>query len=168
VLSWIDRYGADSSSRKSALSALYLAAGRLLSEPSMTTAPSVVQTRHRHVRPRFFNTNSKTGNWSRHRDRALRSAFKGAPEMKKITTQLVGGNGRLVGENAIAFPCSEARNFHFGAGLQGSYGPRRKAARSRRTGCPAPRGREGPGFYGVEPIKFEKHEYFQFHMAVRN
>jgi hypothetical protein len=93
---------------------------------------------------------------------------KGPPEMKKITTQLVGGNARLVGENAIAFPCSEARNFHFGAGLQGSYGPRRKAARSRRTGCPAPRGREGPGFYGVEPIKFEKHEYFQFHMAVRN
>src|SRR5258708_20899726 len=41
VLSWIDRYGADSSSRKSALSALYLAAGRLLSEPSMTTAPSI-------------------------------------------------------------------------------------------------------------------------------
>jgi len=44
VLSLIDRYGADSKSRKSALSALYLAAGRLPSEPRMTTAPSVVQT----------------------------------------------------------------------------------------------------------------------------
>src|SRR6185312_13816434 len=48
------RYGADSSSRKSALSALYLAAARLLSDPCMTTFPSVVHTRHRHVRPRFF------------------------------------------------------------------------------------------------------------------
>jgi hypothetical protein len=82
VLSWIDRYGADSSSRKSALSALYLAAGRLISEPFMTTAPSVVHTHHRHVRPRFFKANSKTGN-SRRCDRALRSAFKGAPENGK-------------------------------------------------------------------------------------
>jgi hypothetical protein len=83
VLSWIDRYGAVSSSRKSALSALYLAAARLISEPFMTTAPSVVHTHHRHVRPRFFKATSKTGNWSRHCDRALRSAFKGAPENGK-------------------------------------------------------------------------------------
>jgi len=61
LLSLIDRYGADSKSRKSALSALYLAAGRLPSEPCMTTAPSVVQTHHRHVRPRFLKANLKTG-----------------------------------------------------------------------------------------------------------
>ena len=64
VLFGTKRYGADSSSRKSALSALYLAAGRLLSEPCMTTSPSVVHTRHRHVRLRFFKSFSKTGNWS--------------------------------------------------------------------------------------------------------
>jgi hypothetical protein len=51
----IIRYGADKSSKKSALSAAYLAVGRLLSEPSMTTFPSFVRTHHRHVvRPRFF------------------------------------------------------------------------------------------------------------------
>jgi hypothetical protein len=51
----IIRYGADKSSKKSALSAVYLAVGRLLSEPSMTTFPSFVHTHHRHVvRPRFF------------------------------------------------------------------------------------------------------------------
>jgi hypothetical protein len=83
VLSWIDRYGADSSSRNSALSALYLAAGRLISEPFMTTAPSAVHTHHRHVRPRFFKATAKTGNWSRHCDLVLRSAFKGAPENGK-------------------------------------------------------------------------------------
>jgi hypothetical protein len=62
LLSRINRYGAESSNRKSALSAWYLAAVRLLSEPTMTVAPSVVQTLHRHVRPRLFNTNSKTRN----------------------------------------------------------------------------------------------------------
>jgi hypothetical protein len=63
VFSRIDRNGAESNSRKSALSALYLAARRLLSEPCMTACPSVVHTHHRHVaRPRFFKTMSKTGN----------------------------------------------------------------------------------------------------------
>jgi len=57
-----NRYCAESSSRKSALSAWYLAAGRPLSEPCMTTAPSDVQTCHRHPRPRFFTTTSKSGN----------------------------------------------------------------------------------------------------------
>jgi hypothetical protein len=37
-----------------------LAAGRLLSEPSMTVSPSVVETRHSHLRRRFFKTTSKT------------------------------------------------------------------------------------------------------------
>jgi len=63
VFSRIDRNGADNSSRKSALSALYLAARRLLSEPCMTACPSIVHTHHRHVvRPRFFKTTSKTEN----------------------------------------------------------------------------------------------------------
>jgi hypothetical protein len=62
LLSRIDRYGAESSSRKIALSPLYLAVGRLLSEPCITTAPSDVQTCHRHVRRRFFTTTSKSGN----------------------------------------------------------------------------------------------------------
>jgi len=57
----IDRYGADDSSKKSALSALYLAARRLLSEPIMTTSPSAVHTDHLHFRPRFFKASSKTG-----------------------------------------------------------------------------------------------------------
>jgi len=44
------------SNRKSALFALYLAAGRLLSEPRIMTSPVVVHTRHFHVRPRFFKS----------------------------------------------------------------------------------------------------------------
>jgi hypothetical protein len=35
----------------------------------MTTAPSDIQTLHRHIRPRFFSTNSKTGNWSTSRSK---------------------------------------------------------------------------------------------------
>jgi hypothetical protein len=64
MLSRIDRYGADCNSKKSALSALYLAAGRLLSEPCMTTSPSEVHTLQLHFRLRLFKTTSKTGNLS--------------------------------------------------------------------------------------------------------
>jgi len=56
------RYGAHNSSRKSALSALYLAACRRRSEPCITTCPSVVRTHHLQARPRFFKITSKTGN----------------------------------------------------------------------------------------------------------
>jgi len=62
MLTLIDRYGADDSSRKSALSALYFAAGRLVSEPVMMTSPSEVDTDHFHFRPRFVSASSKTGN----------------------------------------------------------------------------------------------------------
>jgi hypothetical protein len=44
VFSRIDRNGAESNSRKSALSAWYLAARRLLSEPCTTARPSVAHT----------------------------------------------------------------------------------------------------------------------------
>jgi hypothetical protein len=57
-----DRYGADNRSRKSALSAWYLAAARLVSEPNMTTLPLVVHTRHLHMRPRLFKSTSKIAN----------------------------------------------------------------------------------------------------------
>ncbi len=41
---------------------------------------------------------------------------KRAPQSgEKSLTQLVGGNAELVGENAIAFSCSEGRNFHLAA-----------------------------------------------------
>jgi hypothetical protein len=44
---------------------------------------------------------------------------KGTPEMgKNHLPSLVGGNEQMVGENAIAFSCSEARNFHLAAGSQ--------------------------------------------------
>jgi hypothetical protein len=64
LLSRVDRYGAHNSSRKSALSALYLAPDRRRSEPCMTVCPSVVHTHHLQARPRFFRITSKTGNWS--------------------------------------------------------------------------------------------------------
>ncbi|WGS03194.1 hypothetical protein MTX26_35140 (plasmid) [Bradyrhizobium sp. ISRA443] len=48
-----ERYGALSSNRRSALLASYLA-DRLLLDPVMTSAPSVVQTDHDHLRPRRF------------------------------------------------------------------------------------------------------------------
>jgi len=94
MLILIDRYGADDSSRKSALSALYLAAGRLVSEPIMTTSPSEVDTDHLHFRPRFVRAISKTGNRSRHRDGALRTAFKTIPQRneEKSLPQLVDSN----------------------------------------------------------------------------
>jgi hypothetical protein len=44
---------------------------------------------------------------------------KGTPEMRKNhLPSLVGGNEQMVGENAIAFSCSEAGNFHLAAGSQ--------------------------------------------------
>jgi hypothetical protein len=58
----INRYGAESKSRKSALSALYFASGRLGSEPSMTILPFGVQTCHSHFWPRAFKDTSKTEN----------------------------------------------------------------------------------------------------------
>jgi hypothetical protein len=64
LLSRVDRYGAHNSSRKSALSALYLAPDRRRSEPCMTVCPSVVHTHHLQARPRFFRITSKTENWS--------------------------------------------------------------------------------------------------------
>jgi len=63
-LSRVDWYGAQSNINNSALSALYRAAGRLLSEPCIMIRPSVVHTNHFHTRPRFFKSVSKTGNWS--------------------------------------------------------------------------------------------------------
>jgi hypothetical protein len=56
-----NRYGAVSSSRKSARSAWYLAAARSASEPCMMAIPWVVPTHHVHFRPRFFKTISKVG-----------------------------------------------------------------------------------------------------------
>ena len=53
------RYGEQSSSWKSALLALYWAAGRLFPEPSMMMSPSVVETNHSHIRRRCFKTTSK-------------------------------------------------------------------------------------------------------------
>jgi len=69
----------------------------------MTTAPSVVQTLHRHIRPRFFTNNSKTGNCSTSRSKGTsflpelgwfvaqkrkqeldRSVQKGTQELQKI------------------------------------------------------------------------------------
>jgi hypothetical protein len=64
LLSRIDRFGADCRSRKNALRALYAAAGRLSSEPSMIMSPAVVRTCHFHARPRFSSTTSKIGNLS--------------------------------------------------------------------------------------------------------
>jgi hypothetical protein len=58
ALSGSDRYGADCNNKKSALSALYLAARRLVSEPCMTTTPSDVQTRQLHFRRRLSKTTS--------------------------------------------------------------------------------------------------------------
>jgi hypothetical protein len=37
---------------------------------------------------------------------------------KNHLPNLVGGNEQLVGENAIAFSCSEAGNFHLASGSQ--------------------------------------------------
>jgi hypothetical protein len=57
-----DRYGDDSRSRKRALLALYLAAGRLFSVPSMSGSPSVGLTAQFHFRPRFLSSTLKIGN----------------------------------------------------------------------------------------------------------
>jgi hypothetical protein len=44
---------------------------------------------------------------------------KGTPELRKNhLPSLVGGNEQMVGENAIAFSCSEAGNFYLAAGSQ--------------------------------------------------
>src|SRR5271163_2872574 len=48
---------------------------------------------------------------------------KGTPEPRKNhLPSLVGGNEQMVGENAIVFSCSEARNFYLAAGSQISSG----------------------------------------------
>ena len=58
----IDRQGPADNRRKSALRAWYVAADRRRSEPHMTTTPSVVETNHRHARPRLRTVVSKTRN----------------------------------------------------------------------------------------------------------
>jgi len=60
----IDRQGPADNRRKSALRAWYVAEDRRRSEPHMTTTPSVVETNHRHARPRLRTVVSKTRNWS--------------------------------------------------------------------------------------------------------
>src|SRR5258705_10482420 len=50
---------------------------------------------------------------------------KGGPRNEKNHLRsLVGGNEQMVGENAIAFSCSEAGNFHLAAGSQTFSGRR--------------------------------------------
>jgi hypothetical protein len=56
------RRGPADNRRKSALLAWYVAADRRRSEPHMTTTPSVVETNHRHARPRLRTVVSKTRN----------------------------------------------------------------------------------------------------------
>jgi hypothetical protein len=63
---------------------------------------------------------------------------------------LVGGNEQLVGENAIAFSCSEAGNFHLASGSQTSSSreaPRSLGLSSATDAMPpegAPRGDDSP------------------------
>jgi len=69
---------------------------------------------------------------------------KGSPEMRKnYLPSLVGGNEQLVGENAIAFSCSEAGNFHLASGSQVAFGPEIGAGAQRPDASPLTSNPEG-------------------------
>jgi hypothetical protein len=70
---------------------------------------------------------------------------KGTPELRKNhLPSLIGGNEQLVGENAIAFSCSEAGNFHLAAGSQVAFGRHRDGPETGRPRVPRSGAAFGP------------------------